>query len=214
MSHTVSKATARRNMLRTIIGLGLLTAIVVVLQFIGATIRFGTFSVSLVLMPIVIGAALFGPWAGAWLGLVFDIVVLLSGDAATFMTINPFGTIVTVIVKGVLAGYVSGLVYSGLAKLFSKDIRTERFATIASFILMILGGGALLYNGCRLNSSPEAIEARENLRALRSMAKTGADVEIPREMVSAAFEVTRRTASSREQIVRSRARRKNSVIAP
>lgn len=97
-------------MTRTVVGLGLLTAIVVVLQFVGATIKFGTFSISLVLMPIVIGAALYGVFAGAWLGLVFGVVVLLSGDAATFMAINPFGTIVTVLLKGILAGAVSGLV--------------------------------------------------------------------------------------------------------
>ncbi len=148
-----SSYASRKNTTRTVIGLGLLTAIVVVLQFIGATIRFGTFSVSLVLMPIVVGAALFGVWAGAWLGLVFGIVVLLSGDAATFMAINPFGTIVTVILKGVLAGACSGLVYTGLAKLFSKNNATERFATIAASCLMAVGGGACFGYGLHLKNT-------------------------------------------------------------
>ena len=55
---------------------GILTAIVVVFQFIGASIKFGTFSVSLVLIPIVIGAALGGKYVSTWLGFVFGVVVL------------------------------------------------------------------------------------------------------------------------------------------
>lgn len=93
------------------VGLALFTAIVVVLQLLGSFIRFGTFSISLTLIPIVVGAALYGYWAGAWLGLVFALVVMLSGDASAFLVINPFGTIVTVFAKGILAGLVAGLVY-------------------------------------------------------------------------------------------------------
>ena len=91
--------------------LGILTAVVIVLQLMGSFIRFGQFSISLVLIPIVVGAALYGPLAGAWLGFVFSLVVLLSGDAAPFLAVNVFGTILTVIAKGTIAGYFSGLVY-------------------------------------------------------------------------------------------------------
>ena len=45
---------------RTLTGLSILTAIVFVLQLLGSFIRLGTFSVSLVLIPIVIGAAMYG----------------------------------------------------------------------------------------------------------------------------------------------------------
>ena len=67
----------------TIAGLGLLTALVIVLQMLGGFIRFGQFSISLVLAPIVIGAALYGAWAGGWLGFVFGVVVLFR-DSAIF----------------------------------------------------------------------------------------------------------------------------------
>jgi thiamine transporter ThiT len=43
----------------------MLTALVVVLQLVGSFIRFGPFSISLVLIPIVIGAATCGPYIGA-----------------------------------------------------------------------------------------------------------------------------------------------------
>ena len=66
---------SKRFSTRTLTGVALLTAIVVVLQLLGSFIRFGTFSISLVLVPIVVGAALYGAWAGCWLGFVFGLVL-------------------------------------------------------------------------------------------------------------------------------------------
>ena len=100
---------------RKLVLLAMLTSIVAVLQFLGASIKFGPFSISLVLMPIAVGAALIGVWAGAWLGLAFGIVVLLSGDAAAFLMINPFGTFLVVLLKGAAAGFAAGVVYRALA---------------------------------------------------------------------------------------------------
>ena len=62
---------SKNNNTQKIVGLGLFTAIVIVLQLMGSFIKFGTFSISLVLVPVVIGAALYGAGAGAWLGFVF-----------------------------------------------------------------------------------------------------------------------------------------------
>lgn len=99
-----------------IVGIGLFTAIVVALQLLAASIKFGPFSITLVLAPIVIGAALYGVGAGAWLGAAFGVSVLISGDAAAFMTINPAGTVITVLLKGMLAGLAAGLIYKALEK--------------------------------------------------------------------------------------------------
>ncbi len=101
---------------KTLVGVGLFTAIVVVLQLLGGGIRVGSvFSISLVLVPIVVGAAVYGWQAGAWLGLAFGVTVLATGDAAAFMAIDVSGTILTVLLKGICCGAVAGLVY----KLFS-----------------------------------------------------------------------------------------------
>ena len=54
--------------IRRMVGVAILAAIVVVLQSVGSFIRFGSVSVSLVLIPIVVGAAMYGPGAGAVLG--------------------------------------------------------------------------------------------------------------------------------------------------
>ncbi len=99
-----------------IVGIGVLTAIVVVLQFVSMMMRFGAFSITLTLIPIVVGAALYGKWAGAWLGFAFGVAVLLTGDANAFMAINAPGTIITVLGKGALSGLCAGLVYYAISK--------------------------------------------------------------------------------------------------
>ena len=101
---------------KKIVGIGLFTAIVVVLQLLGGGIRFGMFSISLVLVPIVVGAAIYGWQAGAWLGFAFGVTVLLSGDAGAFLAVDVFGTILVVLVKGAMCGLCSGLIYKLLAK--------------------------------------------------------------------------------------------------
>lgn len=108
---------------RKIVGIGIFSAIVLVLQFLGGGIKFGIFSISLVLLPIVVGAAVYGWQAGAWLGLVFGVAVLLSGDAAAFLTVDPIGTVITVLVKGTAAGLCSGLAYELVLHLSNKKCK-------------------------------------------------------------------------------------------
>lgn len=121
----------------------ILIALVVVLQSMGSFIRFGPFSISLVLVPIVIGAAICGKWVGALLGFVFSLIVLFF-DSAAFLAINPLGTIATVIIKGTLAGLCAGIVYN----IFEKKNRTLA-VIIAAAICPIVNTGIFLI-GCRL----------------------------------------------------------------
>ncbi len=101
----------RRKSIQKLVLAALLTALVIVLQLMGAFIRFGVFSVTLVLIPIVIGAATCGVAISTWLGLVFGAAVLLSGDAAPFLAISVPGTIITVLAKGMLCGLLAGLAF-------------------------------------------------------------------------------------------------------
>lgn len=118
---------------KTLAGLGLMTAIVIVLQLVGGAIRFGTFSISLVLLPIVVGAALYGAGAGAWLGFVFGAAVLFSGDAAAFLAVNAPGAVILCLAKGTLAGLFAGLVYK-LAEKKSKILGTALAAVTAPVV--------------------------------------------------------------------------------
>ena len=96
--------------------LALFTALVFLLQFVSLFMRGPMFSLTFVLVPIVIAVALCGFSAGPWLGFVFGVAVLATGDANAFLAIHPFGTVVTVLLKGALAGTAAAAVYSLLNK--------------------------------------------------------------------------------------------------
>ncbi|MBR4172810.1 MAG: ECF transporter S component, partial [Clostridia bacterium] len=121
----------------------MLTAIVFLLQYFGAAIKIGTFSISTVLIPIVIGAATCGYWVAAWLGLVFGIAVLLSGDASIFLAVSWWGTILTVILKGTACGLVSGIVYKAV-----KKVSNEFVAVISAAIVCPVVNTGIFLLGC------------------------------------------------------------------
>ena len=112
-----------RDKVRRMTGIAIFTAIVVVLQIVCTFVRFGPFSITLALAPIIIGAALYGVGAGAFLGAVFGAVVLITGlfgwDGGTvmyLMSMNAFATVLICIGKGLAAGWVSGMLYRLIAK--------------------------------------------------------------------------------------------------
>lgn len=114
----------------------LLSAIIAVLTIICTFIRFGPFSITLALTPIIIGAALFGRNTGAFLGTVFGVIVLVTGlagwDGGTVNLLfsqNAVATVLLCIVKGAAAGYIAGIVYKALSK------KNEFLAVVLSAII-------------------------------------------------------------------------------
>ena len=110
------------NKTRHLVGLGILTALIIVLQTFASGFKIANFAPPLSLIPIIIGAILFGEIAGALLGLIFGIVVVMSviSGAEAFSTLmlnfNPAMTVIICLLKGTAAGYLSGLSYKLLAK--------------------------------------------------------------------------------------------------
>ncbi len=97
--------------------LALLTALVAILAYFGGFIKIGGLaSVSLTLVPVVLGAALCGPYAGGWLGGVSGVIFFMTADAAFWMGLSPIGTVITVMIKGIMAGFCAGLVFKLLEK--------------------------------------------------------------------------------------------------
>lgn len=131
------------NKTKSMVGVGLFTAIVVVLQFLGGGIKFGMFSISLVLVPIVVGSAIYGGKAGAWLGFAFGAAVLLSGDAAAFLVINPLATVLVVLVKGIGCGLVAGTLYRLLEKL------NRTLAVFAAAVICPVVNTGIFLLGCQ-----------------------------------------------------------------
>ena len=94
----------------------ILTALVVILQYVANYVKIGPFPITLVQIPIIIGVAIGGIGMGAWLGGVFGFVVLISGASEPFFTLNPFATILICMAKGICAGVLAGAVYNVVSK--------------------------------------------------------------------------------------------------
>ncbi len=99
--------------------LAMLIALVVVLQLVSAVIPpiGGTVSITLTLVPVVVGAILFGKKGGIVLGLTFGIIVMINCITALdpggniLWTANPFFTALICLVKGTAAGFVPAMLY-------------------------------------------------------------------------------------------------------
>lgn len=133
--------------------LATLSAIVLFLQLAGITIRIGATPVSLVLLPITLGALLLGPAAGAWLGFLFGAEVLIvlgvmGADpfTATLFLEHPLLTSLLCLGKGIAAGLVPALIYRALK---DKHERIALFlaaasAPIANTGIFILGSYTMM----------------------------------------------------------------------
>jgi len=125
--------------------LALLTAMVAVLAYLGGFIKIGpTASINLTLIPVVLGAALCGPGAGAFLGGVSGAVFFITADAAFWLGLSIPGTVITVMTKAILAGLAAGYVF----RLFSRFNRY--LAVMASAVVCPIVNTGLFLVGCRL----------------------------------------------------------------
>lgn len=129
-----------------LVQMALLCALIIVLQQIVIPLP-GGLTLSLVLIPIVVGAALLGPSAGAILGGVFGLVVTFlvitgrAGELSTMMWIaNPVMTVVICLLKGVAAGLVAGLIAKALSqKKYLGIVLAAAAAPIVNTGIFLLG---------------------------------------------------------------------------
>lgn len=110
------KVLTRAEKTKRMVLTGILTALVVVLYWIGTVFKIGTVSITLTLIPIVIGAALCGTKSAVWLGLVFGVMVLFDPTTVWFMNMNMGGTFITVLAKGAFCGFAAAYTYKKLEK--------------------------------------------------------------------------------------------------
>ena len=113
--------------------MAMLIALVVVLQMISALIPpiAGTVSITLTLVPVVVGAILFGKKGGAVLGFTFGLIVLincitgLDVGGNILWNANPFLTALICFVKGIAAGFIPAVLYE-LALKSKADVSNGR----------------------------------------------------------------------------------------
>lgn len=127
--------------LRRLVGLASLIAIVVVLQLVSLVVRFGPFSITLALIPLVIGSIIYGPKGGGILGFIMGFVILVT-NAEAFWVINPFYTVIICITKSTVAGIVAGLIYNALRK------KNEVIGVVTASISVPLINTGLFALGC------------------------------------------------------------------
>ncbi len=107
---------------KKLVVLAILSAIIVVLQCFCSvlTIPGLNVAITLTLVPILVGVAMYGISAGAVLGAVFGIIVFITDPTAKMLMqpgiLQAIATGVLCIGKGVLAGVVAGLVYKLVAR--------------------------------------------------------------------------------------------------
>lgn len=106
-----------------LVQLGLLSGLIILLQTVFVIPLPGSLTLSLVLVPIVVGAVLYGPGAGTLLGGVFGVLVAwmaVQGQLGLLTNMmvayNPVLTVTICVLKGVAAGLAAGLI----AKAFRK----------------------------------------------------------------------------------------------
>ncbi|MDE5565478.1 MAG: ECF transporter S component [Anaeroplasmataceae bacterium] len=105
-----------KRSIQRMVGIASLAAITVVLQVIANYITIGPVNITLALIPLVIGAILYGPLAGAFLGVLMGGIILTAPTTAGFLSINAWATVFVVLVKTGVAGAACGWIFKLLRK--------------------------------------------------------------------------------------------------
>lgn len=124
-----------------LVEMALLVAIILLMAFtpIGY-IKTAGLEITLIVVPVAVGAVTLGPTAGAILGGVFGITSFIqcfgmSQFGALLLGINPFLTFLVCVPTRILMGWLTGLIYHGLRK---TKIPSAASVTIASLCCPLL----------------------------------------------------------------------------
>lgn len=111
--------------------IAMLTAIVLILAFTPlGYIRTGGLEITLIVIPVAVGAVILGPVGGMILGAVFGITSFIqcfgmSPFGAMLLSISPVNTFITCVVTRTLMGFLTGLIYKGMKKVSkNKSLNT------------------------------------------------------------------------------------------
>lgn len=156
----------RRAQTRMLTELAVLSAIIIVLQSgsVALTVFAGITPVSLVLIPIVLGAVRHGSKAGAFLGFVFGVITLIWGivgaDAFTnlLFSAHPVITSLLCLVKSTVAGFVSGLLYKLLK---SKNQYLALY--VATILAPTVNTGIFILGGLTMLDTLKTIPGSEGM---------------------------------------------------
>lgn len=121
--------------------LAVLVAVVLLMAFtpIGYIKTFGL-EITLIVVPVVVGAVTLGPTAGLILGSVFGITSFIqcfgmSPFGAMLLSINPFLTFLVCVPTRMLMGWLTGVIFQGLKKTaLNRKVATSIACLIGPFL--------------------------------------------------------------------------------
>lgn len=119
--------------------LGLFTAIIIVLANTIGFIQVGPLAITIMHIPVIIGAILYGKKFGAVIGLIFGLISMFRAysqpSPTSFLMMNP---LISVLPR-VSFGYLTGLIYNGLNRAYD-----EKYKIILSVFLILSLIGATI----------------------------------------------------------------------
>ncbi len=124
-----------------LVELALLVAVILLMAFtpIGYIKTLGL-EITLIVIPVAVGAVTLGPTGGAILGGVFGVTSFIqcfgmSAFGTILLGVNPFFTFLVCVPTRILEGWLTGLIYQGLRK---SSLKSEVSVTLANLCCPLL----------------------------------------------------------------------------
>lgn len=129
---------SNRKRIQKLTVLSVLAAITAIVAFV--PLKTLGLEITFTMIPVAIGAILYGPSGGAVLGAVFGVVSFLqclgySHFGAALLAINPVFTFIVCVPTRILAGLLAGLIYKALKTGCKSDITALLTASLAAPLL-------------------------------------------------------------------------------
>ena len=144
--------------------MSILVAILIIMAFTPlGYLKTAGVEITFMTIPVVVGAIVLGPTAGAILGGIFGITSFiqcfgLSAFGAALLSINPFFTLIICLVPRILMGYFAGIIFKYLKKIDKTKLWSFGVASLSGALLntiffmitlMLLFGNSELIKGFR-----------------------------------------------------------------
>ena len=161
----MDRQTKSTQKIKSMVRLAIFTAIIIIMTFTPlGYFKTGVIEITFLTIPVVVGAIMMGPGAGAFLGFVFGVTSFImcfgmSLFGATLLNINPVFTFIVCVVPRTAMGWIVGLIFQGLYKID----KTKFFSFAATglcgallntlfFLLFVM----LFFSGFMFQSASEA----------------------------------------------------------
>jgi len=129
------------NKTRNLVQVAVLISMLLVLEITNiGYIKFGVLEMTIMQVPVIIGAITMGPTTGAFLGGVFGLTSFWqcfgkSPFGAALLGINPLYTFLVCVIPRILMGLLCGLIFKWLQKIDKKNIMSYFGASLAAALI-------------------------------------------------------------------------------